>query len=119
MTANHDDELAALRAQRLKQLQTQLQQQASQQLEAEEQAHQQAAESANIDAILRRHLTSDARARLTRIGLVDPKRANAIKADLAAMFERGSINTPMSDTALKQVLAKLSKSRSNASVRRI
>ena len=119
MTANHDDELAALRAQRLKQLQTQLQQQASQQLEAEEQAQQQAAESANIDAILRRHLSPDARARLTRFGLVDPKRANALKADLAAMFEQGSINSPMSDTALKQVLAQLSKSRSNASVRRI
>ena len=119
MTANHDDELAVLRAQRLKQLQTQLQQQASQQLEAEEQAQQQAVESANIDSILRRHLSSDARARLTRIGMVDPKRANAIKADLAAMFEQGSINTPMSDTALKQVLAQLSKSRSNASVRRI
>jgi len=119
MTANHDDELAALRAQRLKQLQTQFKQQASQQLEAEEQAQQEAAETANIDAILRRHLSSDARARLTRIGLVDPKRANAIKADLAAMLEQGSINTPMSDTALKQVLAQLSKSRSNASVRRI
>ena len=88
-------------------------------LKAEEQAQQQAAESANIDAILRRHLSSDARARLTRIGLVDPKRAHAIKADLAAMLEQGSINTPMSDTALKQVLAQLSKSRSNASVRRI
>ena len=119
MTANQDDELAALRAQRLKQLQDQLQHQATQQMEAEEKAQQQAVESANVDAILRRHLSSDARARLTRIGLVEPKRANAIKADLAAMFEQGSINTPMSDAALKQVLAQLSKSRSNASVRRI
>ena len=105
MTANQDDELAAIRAQRLKQLQGQLQEQANQQLEAEERAQQQAAESANIDAVLRRHLSSDARARLTRIGMVDPKRANSIKADLAAMFEQGSINTPMSDAALKQVLA--------------
>ncbi|MCH1461338.1 MAG: hypothetical protein L7U25_03160 [Candidatus Poseidonia sp.] len=119
MTANQDDELAALRAQRLKQLQSQLEQQATHQLEAEEKAQQQATQVANIDAILRRHLSSDARARLTRIGLADPKRANAIKADLAAMLEQGSINTPMSDTALKQVLAQLSKSRSNASVRRI
>src|SRR6056300_1760597 len=114
MTANQDDELAALRAQRLKQLQSQLEQQATHQLEAEEKAQQQATQVANIDAILRRHLSSDARARLTRIGLADPKRANAIKADLAAMLEQGSINTPMSDTALKQVLAQLSKSRSNA-----
>ncbi|MAF93161.1 hypothetical protein CMO85_00680 [Candidatus Woesearchaeota archaeon] len=119
MSANQDDELAALRAQRLKQLQEQLQQQATQQLEAEEQAQQQALESANVDAVLRRHLSPDARARLTRIGLADAKRANAIKADLAAMFEQGSINTPMSDAALKQVLTQLSKSRKQASVRRI
>ena len=119
MTANQDDELAALRAQRLQQLQDQLHQQANQQLEAEEQAQKQARESANVDAVLRKHLSHDARARLTRIGMADPNRANAIKTDLAAMLEQGSINTPMSDAALKQVLAQLSKSRSNASVRRI
>ena len=93
--------------------------QATQQLKAEEQAQQDAAQAANVDAVLRRHLTPDARARLARIALVEPKRAASIKADLAAMAEQGGFVSPMSDAALKQVLAQLSKSRSNASVRRI
>ena len=119
MTANHEDELAALRARRMKEIQDQIQAQATQQLKAEEQAQQEAAQAANVDAVLRRHLTPDARARLARIALVEPKRAASIKADLAAMAEQGGFVSPMSDAALKQVLAQLSKSRSNASVRRI
>ena len=117
MTANHEDELAALRARRIKEIQDQIQAQATQQLRAEEQAQQDAAQAANVDAVLRRHLTPDARARLARIALVEPKRAASIKADLAAMAEQGGFVSPMSDAALKQVLAQLSKSRSNASVR--
>ena len=119
MTANHEDELAALRARRMKEIQDQLQAQATQQLKAEEQAQQDAVQAANVDTVLRRHLTPDARARLARIALVEPKRAASIKADLAAMAEQGGFVSPMSDAALKQVLAQLSKSRSNASVRRL
>ena len=51
------------------------------------------------DAVLRRHLTPDARARLARIALVEPKRAASIKADLAAMAEQGGFVSPMSDPA--------------------
>ena len=51
--------------------------------------------------------------------MADPQRAASIKADLAAMAEQGGFSSPMSDAALKQVLTQLSKSRSNASVRRI
>ena len=118
-TANRDDELAALRAQRMKDIQDQIQQQAVHQLKAEEKAQLEASQAANVDAVLRRHLSPDARARLARIAMVEPKRANAIKADLAAMLDQGTINTPLSDASLKQILAQLSKSRSNASVRRI
>ena len=118
-TANHDNELAALRARRMKEIQDQLQQQAVNQLEAEEKAQIEASQVANTAAILRRHLSPDARARLARIAMVEPKRASAIKADLAAMLDQGTINTPLSDASLKQILAQLSKSRSNASVRRI
>ena len=119
MTANHDDELAALRARRMQEIQDQLEAQAAQQFEAEERAQQQATAAANVDSILRRHLTPDARARLARISMADPQRAASIKADLAAMAEQGGFSSPMSDAALKQLLTQLSKSRSNASVRRI
>ena len=105
MTVNQDDELTALRAQRMKELQSQIQHQAAKQLAAE--------------AVLRRHLSPEARARLARIALVEPKRVQSIKADLAAMVSQGTLTTPMSDASLKQLLTQLSKSRSNASVRRI
>ena len=54
MTVNQDDELTALRAQRMNELQSQIQQQAAKQLEAEEQAQQEATDAARIDAVLRR-----------------------------------------------------------------
>ena len=55
LTANHDDELAALRKrQRMQEIQDQLEAQAAQQFEAEERAEQRATAAANVDAILRR-----------------------------------------------------------------
>ena len=119
MTVNQDDELTALRAQRMKELQSQIQHQAAKQLEAAEKAPQEATDAAQVDAVLRRHLSPEARARLARIALVEPKRVQSIKADLAAMVSQGTLTTPMSDASLKQLLTQLSKSRSNASVRRI
>ena len=118
-TPNHEDELAALRARRMNEIQEQLSQQAANQFEAEEKAQMEASHAANVDAFLRKHLTSDARARLARIAMVEPKRVNAIKNDLAAMLDQGNIESPMSDASLKKILAQLSKSRNTASVRRI
>ena len=119
MVAGRDNELDALRAQRMKELQEQLHQQAARQLKAEEQAQEQAVQSANIDAVLRRHLAPDARARLARIALVEPERAQTIRANLASMYAQGELTSPLTDASLKKMLATQSKSRSNASVRRI
>ena len=119
MASAQDDELAALRAQRLQAMQDQLNQQTMIQLEAQEEAELAAAQSASIDVQLRQYLTPEARSRLARIGLVEPQRAQSIKATLVENFESGVFTAPMSDAALKQVLASLSKSRSNASIRRI
>ncbi|MBL6742813.1 MAG: hypothetical protein ISP83_00365 [Candidatus Poseidonia sp.] len=119
MAANQDDELAAIRAQRLQQMQDQLQEQAMQQMQAEEVAHAEAQSAAQIDAILRQALSSDARARITRISMVEPQRAQALKETLALMHQNGQLNTPMDDASLKQWLVSQSKSRSNASIRRI
>jgi programmed cell death protein 5 len=119
MAAAQDDELAALRAQRLRAMQEQLQQQAVSQLEAEEQAQQDAALSASIDSLLRRALSPDARSRIARIALVEPARAQSIKADLVRLFEAGEFEAPLSDASLKHMLTQQSKSRSNASIRRI
>ena len=85
----------------------------------EEQAQQDAALSASIDALLRRVLTSEARARIARIALVEPARADTIKANLVQMYQGGEFQAPLSDASLKQMLTQQSKSRSNASIRRI
>jgi programmed cell death protein 5 len=119
MASAQDDELTAIRAQRLQAMQDQLNQQAMTQLEAQEDAELAAAQSASMDVQLRQYLTPEARSRLARIGLVEPNRAQTIKATLVENFESGVFTAPMSDAALKQVLASLSKSRSNASIRRI
>lgn len=119
MAATQDEELAAIRAQRLQAMQEQLQQQAVSQMEAEEQAQKDAAFAANIDAVLRRALSPDARSRLARIALVEPARAQSIKTNLVQMFEAGEFQAPLSDASLKQMLTQQSKSRSNASIRRI
>ena len=119
MASAQDDELTAIRAQRLQAMQDQLNQQAMTQLEAQEDAELAAAQSASMDVQLRQYLTPEARSRLARIGLVEPSRAQTIKATLVENFESGGFTAPMSDAALKQVLASLCKSRSNASIRRI
>ncbi|MDA8839499.1 DNA-binding protein [Candidatus Poseidonia alphae] len=119
MVSAQDDELSAIRAQRLKAIQEQAQQQAVSQLEAEEKAHEAAQTAAQIDSTLRVAMTPDARSRLARIALVDPTRATSIKTSIAAMYQSGQLNQPMSDASLKQMLSSQSKSRNNASIRRI
>lgn len=119
MVSAQDDELSAIRARRLKAIQEQAQQQAITQMEAEEEAQKAAQTAVEIDAILRRALTPDARSRIARIALVEPSRASSIKSAIATMYQDGKITQPMNDASLKQMLASQSKSRNNASIRRI
>jgi programmed cell death protein 5 len=119
MAAHQDNELAAIRAQRLQAMQDQIAQQAQNQMEAEEQAQQAATHNANIDAMMRKFLSSEARSRLARIALVEPARAQSLKEQIAALCQAGEMNVPVSDASVKSMLAQQSKSRSNASIRRI
>jgi len=119
MASAQDDELSAIRARRLKAIQDQVQQKAINQMEAEEEAQQAAQNAAQIDAVLRHALTPDARSRIARIALVEPARASSIKSTIATMYQDGNLSQPMNDASLKQMLASQSKSRSNASIRRI
>ena len=119
MVSAQDDELSAIRARRIQAIQEQAQQQAITQMEAEDKAHKAAQSAAEIDAILKRALTPDARSRIARIALVEPARASTIKSAIATMYQDGRLPHPMNDASLKQMLATQSKSRSNASIRRI
>jgi DNA-binding TFAR19-related protein (PDSD5 family) len=64
-------------------------------------------------------LTSEARARLARISLATPERAEAIKRLVIDLNNNNKFVPPMNDVTLKSILASQSKSRNNASIRRI
>ena len=115
-----NDELAALRAQRLQAMQHEIENRAAQQVEAQLQAEEVARQEADLDAAVRQHLTPEARSRLTRISLVEPARVKLIKSELALRFQNGTLPSPLNDHDLKRFLSdQQSKSRSNASIRRI
>ncbi|DAC70001.1 MAG TPA: hypothetical protein D7I13_01425, partial [Candidatus Poseidoniales archaeon] len=48
---------------------------------------------------------------LARIALVEPERAQTIRANLASMYAQGELTSPLTDASLKKMLATQSKSR--------
>jgi programmed cell death protein 5 len=120
MSANGSDDLSALREQRRIALQQQFEQQAKAQAEAEIETQRQQIESQSVSKALKQLLTSEARSRITRISLATPERAESIKKLIISMHENNQFTPPMTDEILKSILLKMqSKSRSNASIRRI
>ena len=121
MSSATDDsmELEAFRQRRQLELQQQLEQQAKQQAAAEIESHSQAQEQRALDQAMKTILTSDARSRLTNISLVDTDKANLLKRQLVTLHEQQKISIPVNDEQLKRFLTSLSKSRRDASIRRI
>ncbi|MEC8353887.1 MAG: DNA-binding protein [Candidatus Thermoplasmatota archaeon] len=119
MSASGDDQLAALREQRRLELQKQLEVQAKAQADAEIESQIKDAENLAVSNAMKKLLTSDARSRITRISLANPERAESIKQMIITMYQEQKFTPPMSDSNLKSLLASQSKSRSNASIRRI
>ena len=64
-------------------------------------------------------LTPDARSRLANISLVDSTKADVLKRQLVGLHDQQKISIPVNDEQLKRILANLSKSRRDASIRRI
>lgn len=92
-----DEELEAIRQKKLAQLRNQaVQEQAEEQAAAEAQAQK--------EAILRRILTPDARARLTNIKLVKPQFAEQIEMQLIQLASAGRLRSKMTDEQLKTLL---------------
>ncbi|MGB1660192.1 MAG: DNA-binding protein [Candidatus Poseidoniaceae archaeon] len=121
MTSAADDsmELEAFRQRRQLELQQQLEQHAKQQAADEVESQVQAQEQQALDQAMKTILTSEARGRLTNISLVDSNKAELLKRQLVSLHDQQKISIPVNDDQLKRILASLSKSRSNASVRRI
>ena len=119
MSASGDEQLAALREQRRLELQRQLESQAQAQAEAEIESQRKSAESQAVSNAMKQLLTSDARARIARISLATPERADSIRKLIIELKNNNKFVPPMNDETLKSILASQSKSRSNASIRRI
>ena len=121
MTSIADDsnELEAFRQRRQLELQQQLEQQAKQQAAAEIESQAIAQEQQALDQAMKTILTSEARSRLTNISLVDANKANLLKRQLITLHDQKKISIPVNDDQLKRILTSLSKSRRDASIRRI
>tara|TARA_B100001115_G_scaffold182523_1_gene178947 strand:- start:249 stop:608 length:360 start_codon:yes stop_codon:yes gene_type:complete len=119
MSASGDEQLAALREQRRLELQRQLESQAQAQAEAEIESQRKSAESQAVSNAMKQLLTSEARARIARISLATPERAESIRKLIIELKNNNKFIPPMNDETLKSILASQSKSRSNASIRRI
>ena len=119
MSASGDDQLAAIREQRRLELQKQLESQAQAQVDAEIESQRKNAESQAVSNAMKQLLTSEARARIARISLATPERAESIRKLILELNQNQKFTPPMNDDTLKSILASQSKSRSNASIRRI
>ena len=121
MTSAADDsmELEAFRQRRQLELQQQLEQQAKQQAADEVESQVQAQEQQALDQAMKTILTSEARGRLTNISLVDSSKADLLKRQLVSLHDQQKISIPVNDDQLKRILASLSKSRRDASIRRM
>ena len=116
MAVQTDDELTAIRAARLQQQSAQHEKTL---IESAQRAATIAQEEQSIELMLRQILTQEARARLTRLSLVEPQRVKILKQKLIEQSQAGEIDQPLNDATLKNWLLQQSKSRSNASIRRI
>ena len=119
MSASGDDQLAAIREQRRLELQKQFESQAQAQADAEIESQRKNAESQAVSNAMKQLLTSEARARIARISLATPERADSIRKLILELNQNQKFTPPMNDDTLKSILATQSKSRSNASIRRI
>lgn len=62
---------------------------------------------AQIDAIMRKILTPEARERLGRVKLVKPELARQVELILVQLYQAGQIREPLSDEKLKKILAQV------------
>ncbi|NJE53669.1 DNA-binding protein [Thermococcus sp. 21S9] len=78
------------------------------QQKAQEEAIKQEMElQAQIDAIMRKILTPDARERLGRVKLVKPELARQVELVLVQLYQAGQIREPIDDAKLKKILAQI------------
>jgi len=100
---DYDAELEELKRRQIARLQ--------QSAASEEQAAAEAeAEEGRRQAVLRRVLTPEARQRLQNVKMVRYELARVLEDQIIALYQSGRIDRPITDEALKQLLARISAS---------
>jgi len=109
-----DEELEKLRQRRVAELQAQRAQQG-------QSAQAQAQAEAQKDAVMRKILTPEARARLQNVKLVRPDFAEQVEMQLIQVAQTGRVPLPITDDLLKKLLAELQsqQAKRDISIRRI
>ncbi|GAB6101492.1 DNA-binding protein [Thermococcus atlanticus] len=98
------EDIEEIRKKKLLEMQRKL---AEQQKAQEEAIRQEMELEAQLDAIMRRILTPDARERLGRVKLVKPELARQVELILVQLFQAGQIREKIDDAKLKRILAQI------------
>lgn len=114
-----DSELERLRAARRAEIQQQYESEVEKQLATEEAQATEAQELEVLNTAMRTILTPEARQRLATLEMTRGDVVLAVKRHLFNLFNRGQLETPVSDDILKAVLRNLSESKRESSIRRI
>lgn len=109
-----DEKLDELRKQKMEQLKEQQQQGGDEQAR---QAQQESAE-AQKQAMLRKHLTDDARKRLNTIRMSKPDFADQVERQVLALAQSGRINGKIDDDKMKALLRELKPDSKSFNIRR-
>jgi programmed cell death protein 5 len=111
---DNEDELEALRRKKLMEMQGNL----ADQKQAEEQQKAQEAEKARKAQILRQILAPDARERLSNVRLVRPDIAENVENQLIQLASMGRINRLLTDSDIKDILARLTETKRETKIER-
>lgn len=109
-----DDELEELRRRKL----LEMQRNSQEQQEVEEQRRMQEAEKARKQQILRQILAPDARERLANVRLVRPDLAENVENQLVQLASMGRINRLLTDSDIRDILAKLTEKKRETRIER-
>ena len=109
-----DDELEELRRRKL----LEMQRNAQEQQEIDEQRKLQEAEKARKQQILRQILAPDARERLANVRLVRPDLAENVENQLIQLASMGRINRLLTDTDIRDILARLTEKKRETKIER-
>ncbi|WP_053947063.1 DNA-binding protein [Halolamina sediminis] len=116
MSGNPDeDRLEELRQERLEELQDKAGGEDAQRQAAKE---QQERAKAQQDALLKQHLTDDARQRLNAVEMSKPEFAEKVKRQVTALAQSGRVQGQIDEEKMKQILRELKPEEKSFDIRR-